>query len=207
MGDFFSIRDILKKMIEEKDYEGVTKKVEEWFKSRGLVELPEGSYWKWMYKDWFEKAIKEKYLTKNKDGQYVPLIYETTIEKPIGKRGKDIVYEKNTKLDSARFFKFAQEYGAYEYMREREQEAEDQFIQWEEKKKVLENQIAHLRVQYSQAEDQAVKEKIVVEGTKLKNELLSLEGEKPRITEEELTHVAVRTGEGVYDDVDFENPS
>lgn len=57
-----------KKVLEEQIKKGYKPLFE-----RGYIKLPVGSYYTWIHKSWFDKAIKEGILRKNGAGMYVPV--------------------------------------------------------------------------------------------------------------------------------------
>jgi len=78
------------------------------------VKLPLGSAWNVMYKEWFDEAIELGVIRKNAYGQYVPLAVVKTVEKIVGKHGRENIIEKEEILDFSAFFEFARRYDAYD---------------------------------------------------------------------------------------------
>jgi len=59
--------------------------------AKGIIDLGIGSYWRFMDKEWFEKAKQEEIIKQNAYGQWVPLVVMEEKTETIGRRGKDAI--------------------------------------------------------------------------------------------------------------------
>lgn len=75
-----------------------------------LLCLGHGSYWYWMDKDWFAKAKILNVLKQNRNGQWVPVADYRSEDVAVGQKGRETIYEKQSKLSLRRFDEFAASY-------------------------------------------------------------------------------------------------
>lgn len=103
IGDFITtIKDWAKK----KDWKIIKISASKRREAHGLMDLGIGSWFRFIEKEWFEKAISEGIIIKNEYDLWVPLVDIENKQEAIGKKGRDTMYStKGIKISSVSILK------------------------------------------------------------------------------------------------------
>ena len=117
--------DLFRKLKAQKKFSAISAVAKIRLQNKGFVDLGTGSVWKWMEKDWFERACKEgaiqyepAYPDKDYEGNPIKGRYIATYEEKEEKvekerRGNRIIYETVKVKDYSTFIRFYKAYEEY----------------------------------------------------------------------------------------------
>lgn len=87
----------------------------------GLLDLGVGSIYRWMEKDWFDRAVREGVMVKDWYGKWIPVAKVLKLEKVVGKKGMTEITKIEEFVDASRFEKFDREYKLFKEQKEKEE--------------------------------------------------------------------------------------
>ena len=86
-----NIYQVMENFKETKDFKLLKEEAGEILKREGLIELPLGSYWKWIHIEWFNKALAEDVIAENAYGQFIPRADVIISMESTGKEGTEVL--------------------------------------------------------------------------------------------------------------------
>lgn len=106
--------------VSDGNYKHISISAKKRLEAMGLMDLGVGSIYRWMEKDWFERAVREGVMVKDWYGKWIPVARVLKLEKVVGKRGMNEITKTEEFVDASRFEKFDREYKEFRDKKDKE---------------------------------------------------------------------------------------
>jgi hypothetical protein len=125
IGDFLTnIREWAK----NKDWKSIRISSTKRLEAKGYIDLGSGSYFRFIHKEWFDKAVKEGIIIKSKDGKWLPIIEMEESYDTVARRGRDVVKKNvHTRISSQTGIKLREFNERYETWKSQQKQMDIEF--------------------------------------------------------------------------------